>query len=378
MILRPTVQDIQTYLFDTGWQRQPHTWNDASIWSNADGREVLVPSSDELADTDLRVAEIISALTAVEGRSADEIAGDINTPFDDVQLYRTFPDDNLISLAAGLLVLRSMHDLISTAARTVVNGPRPVLPGGTPRLVKELLQLIQLGPNRSADHLFTVRIPLTSTAGSPGNGEPRIAADTAPLGRQIGHQLRAAVIAAQSAAEQATEQDLTAFDESVAAGVSANLCEALSGLAGRQRTQPFEIAFRWGRGLRSDVPADAVHFHRGTGTTFRAGAARLRQLGSPLGITGTAAVTGLVQSLHGQSPNAGWRINIHGDLFAGGVGESGRTVQVWLDSQMTYDRAIAAHRSRQRVRARGELSGSGGHAEMIVHEDNFETLEGDA
>jgi hypothetical protein len=53
-------------------------------------------------------------------------------------------------------------------------------------------------------------------------------------------------------------------------------------------------------------------------------------------------------------------------------------VQVWLDSQMTYDRAIAAHRSRQRVRARGELSGSGGYAQLIVHDDNFETLEGDA
>ena len=78
-----------------GWQRQPHTWNDASIWSNADGREVLVPSSDGLADTDLRVAEIMSALTAVEGRSADEIAGDINTPFNDVQLYRTFPGVHL-------------------------------------------------------------------------------------------------------------------------------------------------------------------------------------------------------------------------------------------------------------------------------------------
>jgi hypothetical protein len=376
--LRPTVQDIQTYLFDTGWQRQPQTWNDASIWSNADGREVLVPSSDELADTDLRVAEIMSALTVVEGRPAGEIAGDINTPFDDVQLYRAFPDDDFISLAAGLLMLRSMRDLISVAARTVVDGPHPVLPGVTPRPVNDLLQLIRLGPDRSADHLFTVRIPLTSAAGSPGNGQPWIAADTTPLGRQIGHQLRAAVVAAQAAAEQATEQDLTAFDESVAAGVSANLCEALSGLSGRQRTQPFEIAFRWGRGLRSDVPADAVRFPGGTGTTFRAGAARLRQLASPLGITRTAAVTGLVQSLHGQSPNDGWRINIHGDLFADGSVDSGRTVPVWLDSQITYDRAIAAHRSGQRVRAHGELSGSGGRTELIVHEDNFETLEGDA
>jgi hypothetical protein len=377
VILRPAVQDIQTYLFDTGWRREQRTWNNASIWSNAEGYEVLVPSSDELVDTDLRVGEIISALTAVEGRSADEIASDINTPFDDVQLYRTFPDDDFISLPTGLLVLQSVRDLISAAVRTVVDGPHPVFPGGSPRLAGELLRRIQLGSNRPADHLFTVRIPLIPISSS-SDGQPVIADGATPLGRQVGHRLRAAIIAAQSAAERAAGQDLAVFDESVAAGVSANLCEALSGLAGRQRAQPFEIAFRWGRGLRSDVPADAVHFPSGTGTTFRAGAARLRQLGSPLGITSTAAVTGLVQSLHGQSPNAGWRINIHGDLLAGGAVESGRTVQVWLDSQVTYDRAIAAHRSRQRVRARGELSSNGGHAELMVDEDNFQTLEGDA
>jgi hypothetical protein len=377
VILRLAVQDVQTYLFDTGWRREQRTWNNASTWSNVDGYEVLVPSSDELADTDLRVREIISALTAVEGRSAEEIACDINTPFDDVQLYRTFSDDDFISLATGLLVLRSVRDLISAAVRTVVDGPHPVFPGGSPRLAGELLRLIRLGSNRPADHLFTVRIPLIPISGS-SDDQPVIADGVTPLGRQVGHQLRAAVVAAQSAAARAAGHDLAVFDESVAAGVSANLCEALSGLAGRQRTQPFEIAFRWGRGLPSDVPADAVHFPGGTGATFRAGAARLRQLGGSLGSTGTAAVTGLVQSLHGQSSDAGWRINIHGDLFAGGAVESGRTVQVWLDSQMAYDQAITAHRSRHRVRARGELSGSGGHAELIVHEENFETLEGDA
>ncbi len=375
MSSRPEVQDIQTYLLDTGWRRQPQTWNDASIWYNPDGCEVLVPSSDDLADTDLRVAEILSALTAVEGRPADEIAGDINTPFEDIQLYRTFPDADFISLAAGLLVLRSVRDLISAAVRAIVDGPRPVFPGGTPGVIGELLQRIQLGPSRPADRVFTVRIPLAAASGSSGSRQPRIAADATPIGRQVGHQLRSAVIAAQSAATHATEQDLTAFDNSVAAGVSANLCEALSGLAGRHHVQPFEIAFRWGRGLTSDVPADTVRFPGETGATFRAGAARLRQLGSSPGISDTAAISGLVESLHGQSPNAGWRIGIHGDLLAGRAIESGRTMRVWLHSQTAYDQAIAAHRSRQRVRARGELSISGGHAELVVSEDNFEILE---
>jgi hypothetical protein len=372
------VRDIQSYLFSAGWQRQPETWNDASIWFNTDGHEVLVPSGDGLADSDVRVAEILATLTTAEGRSVEEIAGDINTPFDDIQLYRTFPDDDFISLAAGLAVLRSVRDLISTAVRTVVDGPRPTFPGGAPRRAGELLQQVRLGPVRPADHVFTVRIPLDSASRSPENGHSQNAGDATTLGRQVGHQLRTAVIAARSTAARATEQDLTPFDASVAAGVSANLCEALSGLAGRQQLQPFEIAFRWARGLPSDVPADVVRFTSGTGTTFRAGAAHLRDLGNSPGLSGTAAMTGLVASLHGQSSNSGWRINIQGDLLAGAVIESDRMMRVLLESQSAYDKAIVAHRSRQRVRASGELSGSGSHAELAVSDDKLEILEGNA
>jgi hypothetical protein len=86
-------------------------------------------------------------------------------------------------------------------------------------------------------------------------------------------------------------------------------------------------------------------------------------------------MSGLVESLHGQSSNGGWRIDISGDLLTGAAIESGRTVRVWLDSEATYDQAITAHRSRQHVRVRGELSG-GGHAELVVNGDNFEILEG--
>jgi hypothetical protein len=364
-------------LSDAGWRRHQETWNNASIWSNADGREVLVPPSDDLADTDLRVTEILSALTAAEDRPADEIVTDINTPFDDIQLYRTFPDGDLISLAAELQMLGSVRDLIGAAARTVVEGPLPIFPRGAQGPAGQLLQQIRLGPGSRSGHLLTVRIPLTGSAESSDHG-PGSAAGEALLGRRVGARLRAAVIAAQAAAARvAGPGDVNAFDEAVAAGVSANLCEALSRLAGHQHAQPFEIAFRWGRGLPSDVPAEAVRFPRGTGTIIRAGAARLRQLGS-LGISGAATITGWVESLHGRSPDTGWRINVHGDMRTGGDVESGRTARVRLDSQTAYDRAITAHRSQRRVRARGELSGSVGRTELIVSDDNFEILEKDA
>lgn len=371
----PVIRDIETYLQDNGWQRRPHTWNGASIWSQADGYEVLVPSRDGLADSELRVREILTTLTAVEGRPSGEIVGDINTPFDDIQLYRTFPDgmaDGFTSLAAGLRELQCARDMISAAARVVVEGPLPVFPRGTPGAVSDLLQQVRLGPSHPEDNVFTVRVPFNAPSPSPQNMPPQAQNSAAPFGRQVVSQLHAAITAVRSAAARATERDLAPFSETVTAGGSANLCEALSGLAGRQYRQPFEVSFRWGRALWSDIPADAIHFADGTGSVIRAAAAHLRQLS----VSGISSVIGYVDSLHGQQANTGyWRIRVRADPTESGGSKIGRTVWVRLSGQLSYDRAMSAHRSQQRVRVRGELSTSNGHTELHVDYKSFEILD---
>jgi hypothetical protein len=87
-------------------------------------------------------------------------------------------------------------------------------------------------------------------------------------------------------------------------------------------------------------------------------------------------MVGLVDSLHGESPNGGWLITLRGDLTADGGIERARTARVVLSSLTVYDRAMAAHRSRTRVRVRGELSGRSRRTELNVNSDNFDTLEG--
>jgi hypothetical protein len=360
---RPSIQEIHTYLLDNGWQRRPQTWNGASIWSNANGYEVLVPAHDELADTELRVSEILTTLATVERRTSDEIAGDINTPFNDIQLYRTFPDgmsDGFMSLTAGLRELRSARDMISAAARAVIEGPLPVFSSGIPAPVGELLQQIRLGPSHPEKHVFTVRVPF--------NGQ---SAAAVPFARQVVSKLHAAVAAVHSVTAHATESELSAFDRAVSAGASANLCEALSGLAGRQYRQPFEVTFRWGRGLPSDIPAETIHFADGVGSIIRAAAMHLRQIGA----SGVSVITGFVESLHGQPLNEDyWLIKVRGSLNTQGSNETERTVWVRLDRLTAYDRAIAAHRTHLQVRASGERSAARGHIELIVNDEGLLVL----
>jgi hypothetical protein len=374
MVTLPAIHDIHTYLRDTGWQQQSQTWNSASIWSYPNGHEVLLPPHDNLADSELRVSEILATLAIVEGRSSDQIAVDINTPFDDVQLYRTFPggmSDGLMSITAGLRELRSARDLISAAARVVAEGPRPVFLGGTPGPVGELLQQIRLGPSYPEAHLFAVRVPLNVRVPLPENHESPDQSLDMPLGRQVGRQLHAAVAAVHAVTSRVTEDDLAPFDQTVQAGGSANLCEALSGLAGgQQHQQPFEVTFRWGRGVPANIPADTIRFADGSGSIIRAAATRLRQIN----FSGISVATGLVESLHGQPSNVDyWLIKIRGGMTAQSGDETGRPVWLRL-SPAAYDRAIAAHLANQRVRAHGDRAAAKGRIELMVNDEDFDVL----
>ena len=363
---RPIVADIRSYLRAAGWRRRLETWQDASIWANADGYEVLVPPTDDLADTDLRVREILTVLTTVERRPRDEIAGDISAPFADTLSCRTFPDDQpagFTSLPAGLRGLHGVRDLVCAAARTVVEGPLSAFPGGTPPEVGELLHRVQLGPARPGSYVLTVRVPLDERP----DGTP------APLGRRVSRQLYAAVAAARSASVRAADDhELVAFDDAVDEGVSANLCDALSGLAGGERRQPFEVSFRWGRGIASEVPARTVQFPSGAGAVLSAAATRLRRAGA----AGDAAVAGVVESLYDQAQGTDrWRVKVRGELTSRAGTAPARTVWVRLDGQEPYDLAIAAHQEKRRVRARAALTARRGRTELIVSGGGFSMLD---
>ncbi|MGH3166486.1 MAG: hypothetical protein ACRDN0_11415 [Trebonia sp.] len=325
-----------------------------------------MPPRDDLADTDLRVRELLTVLTTVEQRPTNDIVVDISAPLEDVQSFRTFPEgmpSGFTSLDAGINALTGVQSMIGVAARTVTEGPRPEFRNRAPAAVNRLLRRVRLGPGRPGSYIFSVRIPVDGPETPDRLDEP--------LGRQVARQLHEAVSAVRAATERAEREGLTAFDDTVTAGVSANLCQALSVLAGPEQTQAFEVAFRWGRGLPSDLLADTVHFTDGAGRVIRDAARHLKEVR----ISGSAEVTGYVESLHDQPETADrWRIKVRGDLTTRGRTGYSRTVWIRLDGQDAYDHAIAAHRDRLLVRARGELSAARGRVELTASSAKFEVI----
>ncbi|MCT2587011.1 hypothetical protein [Actinophytocola gossypii] len=352
MNVQLAVADISTYLEHTGWRRHPDPWRGAAVWTHKDAYDVLVPARDGMGDGDLRVTEIVDMLATVEQRSPEEIARDISSPLADQHWYRTHTrgvPSGFTTLKAGLNALRSVEIVLGSAARAAVDGPHFSFAGRVPAAVGTLVDRVELGPTRAGSYVFPVRVPL---------------GEDPELTRRVSSQLLDATVAVREAVDAG---DPAAFDATVTAGVSAELCEGMRGLAGASGREPFEIGFRWARGLPTELPAAVVDFPEDAGELIETAADRLRRHGP----SGEVTVTGLVEVLHDQPRrNDRWRIRVRGEV-AGTKGNR-RVLWVRLPGQDTYHAAITAHQSQQRVRARGALSDKGTRAELVA--DDFEVL----
>jgi hypothetical protein len=357
------VADINSYLANNGWHQESGSPRGPTLWSLDNEYELIVPTRDNMGDSDLRIRDILQCLSAVEDRSPTDISDEISSPLVDTQWYRSFPEGHpagFTSLTSGLQAVHGVRDLISAAARAVVDGPHYAFRGKPPRSVAGLLRRVELGPTRPGSFILTVRVPATG---------PATSAHTEPLpGRGVLFQMLEALSAVAAASERGT---LAAFDTTVTAGVSADFCTALSDLAGLQRREPFEISFRWARGLVSTVPAQAIAFPAGAGALIRAASRHLRQLNA----SGTAIVVGRVESLHDDAPGGDrWRVKVRGELRTELGVNSRRTVWVRLAGQAAYDLAIRAHRDGLNVRVTGALASMNGPIELLEQPDGLEVI----
>jgi hypothetical protein len=213
------------------------------------------------------------------------------------------------------------------------------------------LRAAELGPSRAGSYILEIRVAADATARAPSGEEV--------TGRAVLVQMFEAVSAAKAAV---TADEPAAFDETVTAGVSADLCKALSELSGFDRSEPFEITFRWARSQPLDVPSRVVAFPERSGSLLQAAAGRLRGLNA----TGAATVSGVVEGLHDDSSgNDRWRIKVRGELRTEHTELVRRAVWVRLPDQASYDRAIAMHREQHVITVTGELSSMTGRVELV-------------
>jgi hypothetical protein len=269
----------------------------------------------------------------------------------DTQFFRTFPadrDPGYTSVAEGYRAVQGVRDVLAIATRTVVQGPHFTFAGRPPNVVADLLHTAEMGPTRAGSYVLELRLSARATL--PGG----------VTGRTVTGQIHEAISAA---GEAVSTGRLSAFeDEIVTAGLSANLCTALSDLGGTDHEAPFEIGFRWGRAVPTESDTSSHRFPAGAGVLLREAAEQLRTLDA----SGTAIITGRIETLHhGATRDEQWRISVRGEFRTGTGSVRRRKIWVRLPDQAAYDRAIAAHHRQLAVRVSGELSSSTGRVELV-------------
>jgi hypothetical protein len=345
--------EINSYLQSKGWQADGE-WRGARVWRLGTQVRLLIPLEPSYEDAADLIEQAIAKIARYEERPERDVRLDIIEPMTDTQYFRTHPNApaGSISLANGLKVVQSIHNLVKTAAVTVQQGPELLYEGRSSAQVQAFLHKVLLSSAAPGSYVLTARIPAQS--------------DIAVLpGRSVSAQLHGAVNAARTAAQRVIDgqHSIETFYESVSSGVSANLCRALGNLGGEGRNQQFEIGFSWARGMRAEEvarPAEVAFTARMPQVLAAAGDELMA-----MARAGTAHIIGRVSELQEQ-PGRRYRVQIRGDL---GMGKDTRlrrrSIWVVVDGEQ-HDIAIGAYRRHESVEVTGRLSTDRGSLELLA------------
>lgn len=346
--LRPL--EIAAYLRSTGWTQQTSVEGKWTVWVKDDAYEIVLPLQREFRDFALRMSEVLQLLEQVEGRSQLMIFNDLQTTGADIIRVRLVdPDlaDGSISIDEYAKTAQQAREMMWAAACSAIQ-PKAVWPARRPAQATDYLKGVRIGQSERGSYVLTIHSRVAPFLRS-GQGVLDL---EEPFPRQVVGGLSHALNAMQRAAEQSAITGLQAFNDVIQEGVSANLCDAVTGLAGGslEHFRKVEISFSWSRSRPIAKPMPVLVSFQEDRMPFIAEAARLLRENSP--IEGFD-LQGPVVKLERQEGQGKGRVTIFGF-----VEESPRKIAMWLE-EPDYQMALEAHSKRQTISCSGTLKKAG-------------------
>ncbi len=331
---------LSAHARSAGWSRHDSYRKHSDIHVGDTLPEIIVPRTQRLGDYASVVASLIEIFAQVSEQDQLTVYRSLLTADRDViRIRATENDEGSLGLNAGVNLVQGARDMVLAAACSL-GEPRPVYRAGANREAADLTESMRLGQTEPGSFVVTVLTPVVPPP------VPRLFEESddpdAPHARRVTRRLVAALTAVHEAVERAHSGDGGAFEQGVAHGVSANLCEALARII-----EPFpalDIGVSWAQTRPMDMS--------GTVRFGKADAALLREAARAFGARAPKPdrqLFGYVRVLdRAESDLAGTirlRAPIDGQL---------RSVVVDLD-QADYEQAVQAHRDQAPVVLRGDL-----------------------
>ncbi|MBF0614324.1 MAG: hypothetical protein G8237_11205 [Magnetococcales bacterium] len=344
--------EIAAYLRSTGWTQQSSTEGKWAVWIKDDAYEILLPLQREYRDYVLRMSEMLQLLEEVEQRSQLIIFNDLlATGVDVIRVRLVAPDlaDGNIPIDEHVKIAQQAREMMLSAACSTIQ-PKAVLPTRRPIQAMDYLKGVRIGQSERGSHILTIHSRVAPLLKS---GQQGVLEVEEPFPRQVVGRLACALNATQRAAEQAAvSEDLQSFNDAITEGVSANLCEAITGLAGwlGEYARRVDISFSWSRyrPVVQEMPTRVVFQEDRMPVIAEAG--RLLRENSLLE---DCDLQGPVVKLERHEGQGKGRVTI-----LGFVDEKPRKISMLLDEQ-DYQIAIDAHGKGQTISCSGTLRKAG-------------------
>jgi hypothetical protein len=327
----------------------------ADVYAGSNRPEIIVPRTDMLADYASAVSRLIEIFATCTGSDELAVYRDLVDADRDVVRVSVLSTetDGSVALDAGVRIVAQAREMLLAAA-CAVRSPQPVYRPHANQEADDYMRRVKLGQTEHGSFVVTLLSPvppLLDPAQDPTHGSTWANLNDEPLERMVTRRLMEALEASRHAAEMALSGNAAAFEKAVAAGVSANLCEAVAGLI--EQSDGLDVSLTWARTRPAPQAPRKVAFSSKDVEILKEAARTFRQQQPRADVT----LFGVVHKLNTQGEVAGVV------TLKAMVDDRVQPVSAVLD-QANYGVAVHAHAVKTPVIVTGDLERVGHRWQM--------------
>ena len=343
-------EGLAEFLAANGWERERIS-DIADVW-RTETASLLLPLDNRVSDFPQRLHDALQILRAVHEDQWLQIVAALGTGRADVLRFRSLvetPPDGSIGFEAGVQFVEAVRKVIVAAAKASTDSKSGHYANRNHAVADRYLTTARLGQTERGSFIVTV---ISRLPAAPEVDESEIFQEPPPepMQRTVNVQLMRALDAAVRAATTFAEtSDFAAFEQSVAQGVSAELCDAAIGLLSQGSDVELTVTPSADVPIARDVPMLVVL--RSENLPALNTARREFRTEAP---ESNVRLSGIVERLNRTEQRGPGTI---GFRILDGT-ESANKARVRLEAE-DYDKAIQAHREGRIVRVTGSLEREG-------------------
>ena len=247
---------LSAYARAAGWSRLESYGDHSEVYAAAELPEIILPTTKRLGDYSSVVSQLIKIFVRVAERDDFSLYRDLVTSDRDIIRVRVAESaDGRLTINNGVDLVDGARDMLLAGACSLRES-RPLYRAGANVEATGFVNQVRLGQTEQGSFVVTLLTPVVSPPVPALFSDPE--ERDAPIERQITRRLTEALGVTRKAAEKAASGDGSAFDDAVAGGVSANLCEALVRLIGPFPT--LDVGVTWARTRPMTSVVDTFRF----------------------------------------------------------------------------------------------------------------------